>query len=261
MEEESEVMKKKKLSEEHRKNISKGVNKFYSDNPETGKKISKKLKGIIPWNKGKKMSTDFCKKISKNHSCHNKGKKLSKEIKDKISKTLTGRKNVPHSVETKRKIGLAHKGKKVSENTRRKMSLVHKGKKLSKEHKQKISKTLKGRTHHNYLKEMRHKLRISHLKRIEKCKLNNEPLMPSIGKYETQALDNLEKCFNYKILRQYRVRGYFIDGYCPTLNLAIEIDEPRHLKKEQIIKDKERQEEIQEHLNCRFLRIPVPEGC
>ncbi|NCD07107.1 MAG: hypothetical protein EOL97_13395 [Spirochaetia bacterium] len=35
-------------------------------NIETRKKISNSLKGIIPWNKGKKMSDEFRKKISNN---------------------------------------------------------------------------------------------------------------------------------------------------------------------------------------------------
>ena len=54
----------------------------------------------IPWNKGKKMSEEFSRKISK----VTKGRKLSEEHK--------------------RKIGLKHKGKKLSEEQKRKMALI-----------------------------------------------------------------------------------------------------------------------------------------
>lgn len=44
-------------------------------------------------------------------SASNMGRIISIESRIKISKTLTGRKNKPHSKETKIKIGLVHKGK------------------------------------------------------------------------------------------------------------------------------------------------------
>jgi len=80
-------------------------------------------------------------------------------------------------------------------------------------------------------------------------------MKPQIGKYETQILNNLEKCFNYTIKRQYKVDGYFIDGYCASLNLAIEIDEKHHINNYH--KDKIREENIKKELNCTFLRIPT----
>ena len=61
-------------------------------------------------------------------------------------------KGFKHSLEAKKKISLARKGKPswnkgipFSEETREKMSLAQKGKKLSEEHKRKISEKLKGR--------------------------------------------------------------------------------------------------------------------
>jgi group I intron endonuclease len=96
----------------------------------------------------------------------------SEETRNKISTTLTGRKNGPHSLETKQKIGDAQRGKKVSpehlanmiisrnspevqekhriahtgikhtDETKAKLSAAHKGKILSDEHKAKISASL-----------------------------------------------------------------------------------------------------------------------
>lgn len=76
----------------------------------------------------------------------NKGKKLSQETKDKISKSKIGmpswNKGLKCSIETINKIKLAKKN--ISEETKLKMSISAKNKKLSLEHKQKISDSLKG---------------------------------------------------------------------------------------------------------------------
>ena len=58
--------------------------------------------------------------------------------------------------------------------------------------------------------DTKRKLRVAHIKRIEEqYGMSPKSLCPSIGKNETYALNILESCFNYKILRQYRVNGYF----------------------------------------------------
>jgi len=77
----------------------------------------------------------------------------------------------------------------------------------------------------------------------------------SIGKHEKEILDELAKKIGYDILRQHPVLGYWLDGYVPELNLAIEVDEKYH--KNQIAKDKERQNIIKKELNCSFIRIPL----
>lgn len=61
-------------------------------------------KNIEPWNKGKKMSEEFCKKSARGHqgNHYRKGKKCSEE--------------------TKRKISEVNKGKKLSEETRKRLS-------------------------------------------------------------------------------------------------------------------------------------------
>lgn len=76
-------------------------------------------------------------------------------------------------------------------------------------------------------------------------------ICPRIGHNEKQILDKLEQELGYKIVRQYSVEGYFIDGYIKELNLAIEIDE-RPKDKE---RDMERQKIIESKLGCNFIRI------
>jgi hypothetical protein len=116
------------------------------------RKISSSNKNRIPWNKGKKMSKDFCKKISKaktgvklsqfhkdNISSSSKGRIniISDDTKEKISKTLKLKyfngdimhpmKNKTHSIESKNKMSLAKKGKKLSDDTKNKMRLKSMG--------------------------------------------------------------------------------------------------------------------------------------
>ncbi|KKL84483.1 hypothetical protein LCGC14_1964280 [marine sediment metagenome] len=47
--------------------------------------------------------------------------------------------------------------------------------------------------------------------------------------------------------------GYWVDGYDREKNVVIEYDEPHHTRR--VEKDKQRQQEIQEHLGCKFIRI------
>lgn len=161
------------------------------------------------------------------------------------------------------------KNRIVKKETRDKLSKLHKGKKLSEEHKRSLSKNHRGyqskntkikisenskinpnygmrRKHHS--NEVKEKLRISSFNYIRKrCNF----LFPNIGHNEKEILDKLEIEFGYRILRQYEVDGYFIDGYILELNLAIEVDE--HPKNKE--KDIQRQKFIENKLNCKFIRI------
>ena len=109
-----------------------------------------------------------------------------------------------------------------------------------------------GRKYSNNTKQ---KLREAQIKNIEIQFNNGLPIMPCIGKQETSILDFLEQTWGYTILRQHKIAGYFLDGYCPMLNLAIEIDELRH--KYKIEKDQLRQENITNSTGIQFLRIEV----
>jgi hypothetical protein len=82
------------------------------------------------------------------------------------------------------------------------------------------------------------------------------PLVPPIGKHEKPILDTLENMFGYTIIRQHKVGRYFLDGYCPALKLAIEIDEPHHrLSSKQLNHDIKRQNCIEQLFGYTFLRI------
>lgn len=178
----------------------------------------------------------------------NSGKKLSEEHKKKLRLSHIGKTQSPDTI-AKRVIKL--RGHHMPLPMKLKLSAERKGKHIS-------SRT-EFKNGHEHSIEVRKKFRIYHLQRIADNFNKGLPVHPCIGKHETPILDFLErKCFNYKILRQYNVDGYFLDGYCSELNLAIEIDEPPHFKKKQLNMDAERQEYIRKAIGCRFLRIALP---
>ena len=57
-----------------------------------------------------------------------------------------------------------------------------------------------------------------------------------------------------RFLRQFSIKFYVVDFFCPKLNLAVEVDGDTHLTEEELQKDKMRQEEI-ESLGIKFLRF------
>ena len=93
----------------------------------------------------------------------------------------------------------------------------------------------------------------STLKYLKKC--DSPSILPRVGILEKPILDKLENCFSFTILRQHKVDNYFLDGFCPALNLAIEIDEAYHnnLREKDII----RENNIKNKINCSFLRIKI----
>lgn len=180
-----------------------------------------------------------------------KGHKMSEEHKRKISEAHLGRKNSEEHNEHIRQVNL---NKKHTDETKKRMSESHKknpnryweGKKLSKEHREKIGQSNLGRKNSE---ETREKLRKSSFEYVKKF----HGAFPKIGKNETRILDELEIEINYRIIRQYEIGGYFIDGYIPEINLAIEIDEKRHQYQQE--KDIKRENFIKTKIGCRFLRI------
>ncbi len=95
---------------------------------------------------------------------------------------------------------------------------------------------------------MKEKQRVAAMKRIKE-----NGGYPNIGRQEKQILDELELSLNCKIIRQYEVRGFFVDGYIPKVNIVFEIDERRKNNQKQI----EREKIIKQELNCVFLRVPT----
>lgn len=179
------------------------------------------------------------------------GKKQLMKTKNDISKTMMGRNR---SEETKNKISetmteLFREGKIIAVSGENHSMY---GKKRPLEIRKKISKKLLLRKKTlGYINsfETRRKIRIS---TINYRKINGF-FGKVIGKNEKQILDELQKSLKLKIIRQYSIIGYFVDGYIKELNLVIEVDERYHRKN--INKDKVREADIKQELNCGFVRI------
>ena len=178
----------------------------------------------------------------------NRREKISKAMEgrditwfDKMSVSKIGKKNPMYG-----KIGKLHHNYGIELNH---------GKQVSDGIKEKISKEgynwgMRGKKHSL---ESNRKNRESCIKYIEKFRLNGQPLKPRIGRNEKEILDKLETKFGHKILRQFKIAGYFIDGYIPEIKLAIEIDEEHHTQQKE--NDVVRQKEIEDLLDCKFIRI------
>lgn len=228
-------------------------------------------KGQTSFNKGKKVTEETRRKLRESH--------LGQIPWNKDMRGLP-----PHSKEHKRKVSEKLKGRKLSEENRRNLSINRIGMKFTDEHKRNISLGKKGNIPWNknlsWSKEVKEKIsnskrgkkypkeeypnggwRGKHLSEETKLKLRLAmikyirevcgELNPMIGHNEKQILDKLENELNYKILRQYEVEGYFLDGYIPEINLAIEVDEKPKNKE----KDIEREKTIRNKLGCEFMRI------
>lgn len=248
-----------KLTEEHKKKVTETMRRLSKEGL-LGKSHLGKPSGA----KGKhwKLSNEIRKKISENHTRPMLGKENNwghhtEEAKRKIGLANKGKKR---SEEEKRKMSKNHKGtigkhtwiniKHHSDETRRKLSLVHKGHIIKEETRKKISILKKGIYPSEITKQ---KMRISRIKYIKETCGN---IRPNIGHNEKQILDKLEQEIGMKIIRQYEVLGYFIDGYILELNLCIEIDERPKIKEKDIEREKEIKEELSKNnIECKFLRI------
>ena len=121
-------------------------NSGHTHSKKTKQKISEALKGRLSWNKGKKMSKEYCRINSASHKGqigHMKGKHHTEEAKRKVSIANKGRpaqnKGKHHTEEAKRKM----RGRIVSEETRKKISEAKKGFTHSEETKRKMRETHK----------------------------------------------------------------------------------------------------------------------
>lgn len=112
------------------------------------RKTSEKMKGRVPWNKGKTLSKEYREKISKGskHLGPNKGRKFSEETRQKMSKAHKGK---HHSEEWNRKVGFAQIGKSKSKESIEKMRQAKLGKRHSEEHKNSIRRASLGSSYWN----------------------------------------------------------------------------------------------------------------
>lgn len=237
------------------------------------------------------MNDEWKRKISETLKRKYKNGEIINPLKGKKRPEMCGQNNPAKRLEVRKKISKAKKGKKMSEKHKNKLSEVKLGKpnlklrgrkrpdicgennpakrpevrkKISENNPMKrpeIRKKMSGKNHPNYgtegywkgrkhSEESKLKMRISTIEYIKKV---NKTVRPMIGKNETRILDELELSLNYKIIRQYFVCGYFLDGYIPELNLVIEVDESYH--KYKIKRDVKRQQNIIDELGCQFIRI------
>lgn len=111
-----------------------------------------------------------------------------------------------------------------------------------------IKKLKKYRTGKHLSDITKQKIRIKMINHIKNTKGN---IHPNVGKNEIQLLDEFELSNNIKLIRQYEILGYFVDGYCEDLNLVVEIDERVKIKE----RDIRREKEIIKELNCDFIRV------
>lgn len=125
---------------------------------------------------------------------------------------------------TRRKNGT----EKPTEETKLKMRILRKGRKLTEKHK-------------DSLREVALK------KHIESGHCW------SVGKHETQLLNEQEIKDNCKIQRQFRIGKYIADGYCPETNTVYEVYEKYHDK--QVFEDLDRETAICNKLSCDFIII------
>ncbi len=162
------------------------------------------------------------------------------------------KKGYKQTEEHKKNVRNSLKDKIFSKERNVKISTSLTGRSFSREHKKHLSESLMG---NELTEEVKQRIRIS---TVEYIKNNNNGIRPRIGKHEKQILDKVQNIIGFSIKRAFYINGYFLDGYCQELNLAIEIDEERHYKNGVLRqKDIEKQNNIMKALNCNFLRIRV----
>lgn len=109
------------------------------------------------------------------------------------------------------------------------------------------------------------KCRLSAIKRIEKSKINGGQLYPNYNKNSINLIESKAKELGIDDIQHaenggevyIKELGYWLDGYSKKKNIVIEYDEPHHfnINGELRKKDKKRQNEIIDFLQCTFIRI------
>lgn len=173
------------------------------------------------------------KKQTRCKSCAAKNKKFSEEHRKNLSKANTGK---THSDEAKRKMSMSRLGRKLSDETKKKIADGNRGKKYSSDN----------------IKNMR----LAALNRIHN---NVGQMFPSYNPTACRIIEEYGKRNGYNFQHaenggEFYIKelGYWVDGYDKEKNTVIEYYEMYHHKdKEQ--KDLQRQQQIVEHLNCKFI--------
>lgn len=180
-------------------------------------------------------------------SCVQKGKKHSEEIKQKIHEN--------HS-----RYWL---GKTFSEEHKRKLSANNSrywlGKNQSEEHKRKLNEAKTGKKRAPFSTEHKKNIRLARIADMEKKHGQIHPnynpeackLIEEYGKQHDYSFQHAENGGEFHI----KELGFWVDGYDKEKNVVIEVYEPKHSNT--VKKDKQRQQEIEEHLGCEFIVIKL----
>jgi hypothetical protein len=184
----------------------------------------------------------------------------NEERRNKIKNLHIGKK---HSKDTCEKISLSKIGHSVGEETRVKISKTQIGKKHTLETKLKMSISRCKYLHENGgIKQVR----LSTIHMIQNRKLNGTQLYPNYNPNACKIINEYGNNNNYNFQHaenggEYYIKelGYWVDGYDKEKNVIIEIDEPRHYNSDGRLKERDanRQKEIQDLLNCIFIRIKI----
>jgi len=120
--------------------------------------------------------------------------------------------------------------------------------------------TWKGKSHTNLTKN---KQRLAAINYIKKIKGN---VVPRYNINSIKFIEEYGKKCGYKFIHaenggEYYIKelGYYVDAYDPVNNVVLEIDEKRHFDNDGQLKirDINRQKEIEQLLNCKFIRIKI----
>lgn len=153
-------------------------------------------------------------------------------------------------------------GKVMSDERKRELSIANSGKgnpMYGKSHiPETIQKIKEKRQFQQITDETRIKLRKSHIERIEKLGVN---VFPNYNPSSIPAIEEKAKELGITDLQhaenggEFYIKelGYWVDGYSKEKNVVIEYYEPFHNKN--IDRDKRRESEIKNYLNCKFIVI------
>ena len=181
-----------------------------------------------------------CRGLYESKYCKSCGNKIDPRNKYFLCKTCYF-----HNLEIRDVIGEYSKNRICSEETKLKISQANKGK--------------KGSTHFlgkKHSTETKKKMRVSRLKYL---KLTNN-VFPNYNFEACKIIDGYGKKHGYKFQHamnggEFHIKklGYFVDGYDKEKNVVIEYYEKRHKYREK--RDKMRENEIKNYLNCEFIVI------
>lgn len=83
----------------------------------------------------------------------------------------------------------------------------------------------------------------------KKTKKQRQYLRNHMTKWEVRLWNDLKgkKMFGFKVRRQYGIKNYILDFYCPALKLAIEVDGEVHYFNTKAQRDRDKESCLKEH--------------